>query len=267
VLTTSLQDFVETLVTWMRRQYQFDPVSVELAFGRGEKVPAWELDLGRGNRLELRGRIDRIDICRQGDGSAWCVVIDYKSSLKKLETILIENGLQLQLLSYLNVLKHWPDPGAVLGFKTLDPAGVFYVNLKGSYEGQANRLAALGGAEEHRKAAYRHLGRFDARAIPQLDSSGASAGDQFNYRLKKNGEVYANCAEALPPGELGILLGRVEENLRRMGAEIFAGRVGIDPYRRGKQTACDTCEYSSICRIDPWTHPFRVLKAQKEAAE
>ena len=267
VLTASLQDFVETLVTWMRQQYQFDPVSVEVPFGRGEKVPAWELELSQGNRLELRGRIDRIDLCKKGDGSALCVVIDYKSSLKKLETILIDNGLQLQLLSYLNVLKHWPDPGALLGVKTLIPTGVFYVNLKGTYEGQATRQIALGEAENDRKAAYQHLGRFDAQAIPQLDSRGSDKGDQFRYRLTKDGEVYANCAEALPPGELASLLGQVEENLRKMGEEIFAGRVGIDPYRRGQKTACDTCEYGGICRIDPWAHPFRVLKPGKEAKE
>ncbi len=33
VLTESLQDFVETLVGWMREQYQFDPAEVELPFG------------------------------------------------------------------------------------------------------------------------------------------------------------------------------------------------------------------------------------------
>src|SRR6185437_10700652 len=33
VLTDSLQDFVETLIGWMRAQYAFDPGAVELPFG------------------------------------------------------------------------------------------------------------------------------------------------------------------------------------------------------------------------------------------
>ena len=35
VLAESLQDFVETLVTWMRGQYEFDPAVAELEFGVG----------------------------------------------------------------------------------------------------------------------------------------------------------------------------------------------------------------------------------------
>ena len=265
VLTTSLQNFVQTLVEWMRAQYQFNPVGVEVPFGRGKDVPAWILELSQGNRLELGGRIDRIDLCPQDNDSALCVVIDYKSSFKKLEAILIDNGLQLQLLSYLNVLRHWPDPSRLLGVKTLVPTGVFYVSLKGSYEGQRNRKEILEAAEEDRRVAYRHRGRFDAQAIPKLDSRGASTGDQFNYRLKKSGEIYANCAEALRPGELLQLMDCVQDDLRKMGEEIFSGRVGIDPYRRGQKTACSDCDYAGICRIDPWAHPFRVLKARKEA--
>jgi ATP-dependent helicase/nuclease subunit B len=264
VLTASLQDFVETLVTWMRLQYQFDPAGVEVPFGRGKDIPAWVLDLSQGNRLELGGRIDRIDLCPQENGAALCVVIDYKSSHKKLESILIDNGLQLQLLSYLNVLRHWPDPRKLLNVERLIPAGVFYVNLRGTYEGKSNRKESLEATEADRRRAYRHQGRFDAAAIPRLDSRSETSGDQFNYRLKKTGQIYANCAEALPPGELDGLMNCVEENLRRMGEEVFAGRVGIDPYRRGQKTTCSDCDYAGICRVDPWTHPFRVLKSRKE---
>ena len=39
LLTESLQDFVETLVGWMGRQYQFDPVEVELPFGKVKVRP------------------------------------------------------------------------------------------------------------------------------------------------------------------------------------------------------------------------------------
>jgi ATP-dependent helicase/nuclease subunit B len=40
ILTESLEDFVETLVGWMRHQYLFDPVAVELPFGEDERSPA-----------------------------------------------------------------------------------------------------------------------------------------------------------------------------------------------------------------------------------
>jgi ATP-dependent helicase/nuclease subunit B len=109
VLSESLQDFVETLVTWMRGQYEFDPAVAELEFGIGAGgAPAWEIDLGAGHRLALRGRIDRIDLCRETDGRALCVVMDYKSGQRKLDKILVEHGVQLQLLAYLAAIRSWP---------------------------------------------------------------------------------------------------------------------------------------------------------------
>ena len=262
LLSASLQDFVETLVGWMRRQYSFDPVAVELPFGAAEGAPAWELDLGEGRRLALRGRIDRIDICPQPDpASAFCVVVDYKSSQKKLDSVLVANGLQLQLLAYLNVVRDWPNPEEIFGASRLVPAGVFYVNLRGRYDGAKNRLEALEDPGQARNLAYRHTGRFDVRALRLLDSrADVRAGDQFNYRLKNDGELSKASREALLTHQFEALLNSVSTNLQRMGRQIFAGLAKVDPYRRGLATACQQCDYRPICRIDPWTHHYRVLR-------
>ena len=98
-----------------------------------------------------------------------------------------------------------------------------------------------------RKLAYRHNGRFDADALPKLDSAGAK--DQFSHRQK------------LPRAEFEALLDRVETHLTEMGRAIFAGAAGVDPYRKGAETACQYCDYRPVCRIDPWTHRYRVLRA------
>ena len=52
-----------------------------------------------------------------------------------------------------------------------------------------------------------------------------------------------------------------------MGRAIVSGAARVDPYRKGKTTACDQCDYRAICRIDPWTHRYRVLRAAEEEAE
>ena len=81
----------------------------------------------------MRGRIDRVDLWRkENDGDALALVLDYKSSGKKLDRILVEHGVQLQLLAYLNVLRHWKNPREIFGVNRLVPAGVFYVNLRGA---------------------------------------------------------------------------------------------------------------------------------------
>jgi ATP-dependent helicase/nuclease subunit B len=269
VLAQSLQDFVETLIGWMRRQYAFDPTEVELPFGDVEDpFPAWELDLGSGHHLLLHGRIDRIDVCREpGADEALCVVVDYKSSHKQLDPVLMNNGLQLQLAAYLNVLRHWPDPRPRFGVARLVPAGMFYVNLRGRYDRESNRDDVLGGIEKARMLAYRHSGRFDAAALPKLDRRpDATEGDQFNYRRKKDGSLAGTSREALSTSEFIALLDGVETSLKRMGQAVYEGVVTVDPYRKGTIMACDQCDYRAICRIDPWTHTYRVLRKTEEPA-
>ena len=260
VLTGSLQDFVEVIVSWMRGQYEFDPVAAELDFGFEGGAPAWELDLDGGRRLALRGRIDRIDLGPASGDAAPAVVVDYKSSGRKLDAVLVEHGVQLQLLAYLNVLRHWKKPPEFFGVKKLLPAGVFYVNLAGRFESSSTRDEALGDAADARKRAYCHTGRFDAGFLDKLDSRpDVRCGDQFNYYRNNDGSLRKGSAEALPRAEFEQLLDRVETQLREMGRAIFAGAAQVDPYRKGQKTPCEYCDYRAACRIDPWTHLYRVL--------
>ena len=268
VLAESLQDFVETLVTWMRGQYEFDPAVAELEFGFGAGgAPAWEIDLGAGHRLALRGRIDRIDLCRETGGRALCVVMDYKSGQNKLDKVLIEHGVQLQLLAYLAAVRHWPDPHALFGVQQLIPAGVFYVNLRGQYEGGNTRDEVLADADAARKLAYRHTGRFDASFLGKFDDRpNAQCGDQFNYNRNHDGSLRKGSTEALPRAEFEKLLDHVEAQLKEMGRAIFSGAAEVDPYRKGHETPCEFCDYRPVCRIDPWTHRYRVLRPSAEKA-
>jgi ATP-dependent helicase/nuclease subunit B len=268
VLSESLQDFVETLVEWMRTQYRFDPVEVELPFG-DDNFPPWEIALEHNQRLQLRGRIDRVDTCPTNDpDEAWCVVVDYKSSQKQLDPVLMEHGLQLQLPAYLNVLRRWPDPRAQFGVKRLIPAGVFYVNLRGKYGRGLNRNDALANAAAAHKLAYRHTGRFDKAALPLLDARpDAKQGDQFNYRKTKTGEVNKSSREALDSPEFEAMLDSVEASLKQMGEQIFSGAAKVHPFRKGSLTACSFCDYRPICRFDPWTQSYRVLKREESTSD
>jgi len=264
-MTGALQDFVEVIVTWLRGQYDFDPRLAEAAFDHkpGARLPAWDVPLGPdlpGLKLSLHGRIDRVDLWREpGGDTALAVIIDYKSGGKKLEPLLVENGVQLQLLAYLNVLRHWPKPDLLPGLRRLEPAGVFYVNLRGAFESGGTRDEVIAGAAQARQQAYRHTGRFDASRLPQLDRAGNA--DQFNYRRNKDGSLHKGSTEALAPAEFLALLDGVETQLVRMGRGIYAGAAAVDPYRKGSSTPCEYCDYAPACRIDPWTHVYRRLRA------
>ncbi|MGH7977970.1 MAG: PD-(D/E)XK nuclease family protein, partial [Limisphaerales bacterium] len=257
-MAESLENFIEVVVSWMREQYEFDPAAVELGFGEDNSLlPAWTIPLDGGRELSLRGRIDRVDVCRESQGGGGLVVVlDYKSSRKKLDPVLVAHGVQLQLPAYLSALSQFAHLRSVLGMENLVPAGVFYVNLRGQFENGETRAEVLGEASS-RRAAYRHTGRFDAGALHKLDSAGAA--DQFHYTLKQDGTLRKGAVEALSQAEFQEWLDRVELQLRRIGEEIFSGVAQVAPYRRGRETPCDYCDYAAACRIDAWTHHFRVL--------
>ena len=259
-MARALEDFVAAMVEWMR-QYDFEPRAAEVPFGATPEeggLPAWELDLGSGRRLVFRGRIDRIDLCPAG-GGALAVVMDYKSSLHKLDPVLLRHGVQLQLPAYLNVLRRLERPETFFGAARLIPAGVFYTNLRGNFKPGETRADVLSGPEPAWQAAYKHIGRFDLAALPHLDNRGESKGTQFNYRLKNDGQPYASVPDPMDHAAFEQMLDSVEENLIRMGRAIFAGDIQLNPYQKGSARACDHCVYQGICRIDPWTHAFRQL--------
>ena len=262
-LTAALQDFIEVIIGWMAH-YAFDPRAVELSFGnQGDPLPPWELDLGDGHRMAFRGKIDRVDVA-EGDapGNVLCVVLDYKSRRKNLDPILLAHGVQLQLPAYLAVLRQIQAARGILGVKELVPAGVFYVNLRGSYKGASSRNDALGEAGgQARLRAYRHSGRFSVGALAQLDGGHKEApSGQFNYKLTRQAAPNRSYPDMLEVAAFDALLDDVEQQLRTMGRAIFQGVAKVDPYRKGVETACDQCRYQSICRIDPWVHAYRILK-------
>jgi len=260
-VSESLQDFVAATVEWMAH-YQFDPWAVELGFGvENGPLPAWEIDLGAGRRLVFRGIIDRVDLCRAGrEDEALAVVVDYKSSARKLDEVMMAHGLHLQLPAYLSLLRHLGDARKIFGVGRLTPAGVFYVNLRGQFEHGATRREILPKREQFRQRRFQHAGRFDMTALPYLDQRQASEGTQFKFKLNANGEPHALNTDLMRPAAFAEMLDHVEAELVRMGGEIYGGAIGLNPYQKGSERACDKCQYQGICRFDPWVNSFRLLR-------
>jgi ATP-dependent helicase/nuclease subunit B len=257
-LLENLERLVETLIGWAA-QYQFDPARVEVSFGLPEaELPAWRIELTGGRSLLLRGRIDRVDLCRTPAGEALLVICDYKSSGKKMDAAKMQHGLEIQLLAYLAALAQMPEAGVLFAADKLTPAGVFYVPLRGKV-GAADTRVEAGQAT----ANFQHLGRFDGARLVAFDARNAAKGDQFKFKVNKDGAFAKTGNEALAPGEFPALLAEIEATLRQAGEGIFSGEAAVAPYRLKGETACDWCAYRSVCRFDPWTMPFRVLKEER----
>jgi len=265
-LTERLGDLVEALIEWMA-QYEFDPVLAEIGFGlEAEGLPAWQLKLPGGRTLRLRGRIDRVDLHRTDDDTALAVVMDYKSRPRRLNNTKLHHGLELQLLSYLGVLRHLAGPEKFFGAKNLLPVGVFYVPLNGGGERSGRtRAEVVDAGAPQRRMPYQHSGRFLADVLKHFDNRGETKGDQFKYALKKDDSLAARGNEAIPQADFDTLREKTEDFLREYGQRIFAGDAEVSPFRIGQQTACDYCDFRAVCRFDPWTQPYRNLDLPKSS--
>jgi ATP-dependent helicase/nuclease subunit B len=258
-LTAALEQFVEKLVGWMRERYLFEPARVELKFhDESGQIPAWRLPLSDGRQLVFTGSIDRVDLFPAGKDTALCVVIDYKSSDRKIEPLLLANGIQMQLPAYLSVLRHVQKPEAIFGVKNLIPAGVFYVNLRAGYGRHTNRKQALTAQPE----GFEHVGRFDRTHLESLDARAFvdRRGQQFNYSVTLKNEVARTQKDPMPPDEFLRLLDLVETHLKNFGERLYRGDAQVSPYRNGSKTPCTQCDYRPICRFDPWEQSYRALK-------
>ncbi len=250
------------LVRWMG-QYQFDPVAVELGFGMEDGgLPGWTIPLSGERSLLLRGRIDRVDLHLLGGGKgAYVNVVDYKSSKKTLDPLKLENGLQLQLLSYLAVLERLPDPGSRFGVGSLQATGAFYVRLgmgRVLLEGRGTAPERTG--EEVRKA-HRHHGRFNREHLGLFDSRpGAGKGDQFVYAKTKDGGFAKRGNDGLPGEAFHGLVEEVVRQLQLFGEEIYQGCAVVSPYATSTEQACRFCDFRPVCRFDPWLEEFRLLR-------
>lgn len=265
-LIGNLEQLVTALVGWAGH-YTFDPRAVEVSFGLEDAaLPAWEVPLARGRVLRLRGRIDRVDLCPTPDGGAWVVICDYKSSGKEMDPVKIEAGLELQLLSYLAALTRMPEARAWLGAAPLQPAGLFYIPLRGR-PGPGKTRADAAVTEAEAALIFQHRGCFDGALIRQFDDRGVSKGEQFRFKLKQDGALAAKGNDARPPGQFPELVAETEGKLRSLAERIVNGEAAVDPYRLKQQTACDYCVYRAVCRFDPWTMPFRRLGSAAEEQE
>ncbi|MCC3377687.1 PD-(D/E)XK nuclease family protein, partial [Cohnella sp. REN36] len=107
------------------RRSQFTPKALELGFGPGAELPPLVFELANGCRMELIGRIDRVDGA-YGSKGLLLRIIDYKSSAKDLAIEDVYFGLSLQMLTYLDVIISQAE--AFFG-EAAFPAGILYFHV------------------------------------------------------------------------------------------------------------------------------------------
>ena len=226
----------------------FLPEEVELAFS-SESTRAMNLPLSDGNVLRLKGKIDRIDKLKTEDGE-YIRVIDYKSGNKSFDLNEVYEGLNLQLILYLDAaleLEETRHPG-----KRFKPAGVFYYHIDDPL------VDAPEGAEEAERQALilkalslKGLVNRDPAVLygTDRDLTEGKRSDIFPVTIK-NG-IPDKRSQTASESELRDLIRHIRKKITESGDKITRGEVPVNPYKKGKDTSCTYCLFKTVCGFDP----------------
>jgi len=258
MLLESVERFLVKSLEFFPR-YSFDVSGVELRFGKDGPIPPWQIAIDEERSLSFSGVVDRIDLFKSSGGDSTLVlVVDYKSSQKVLEDILMQNGIQLQLPIYLAMAAELIGRSEDLKPGRLIPVGMFYASLRTSRTSVPDREESAG--SDPSKIELR--GRFSKKYLEALDSEANSdkgKSSLFKFGINIDGTISRRSFECLGQDELEKLLSAVTNGAREMGRRIFAGEIALDPYEKKTMRACDQCDYAAVCGIEPMTHSFRIL--------
>lgn len=230
------------------KRSEFVPVGLELGFGPNETLPPLSFELANGNRMDIVGRIDRVDRA-ESDRGLLLRVIDYKSSRTGLHLPELYYGLSLQMLTYLDVVlthsERW------LGQKA-DPAGVLYFHVHNPLLRSTLPLSREAAEQEALKRfKMKGLLLADEEAVRMMDTQLKSGHSPIiPVALKTDGSFYSSASVATSE-QWDKLRGFVRRRIRSIGNEMTNGNVAITPYRFGPRTACDFCPYKPVCHFDP----------------
>lgn len=237
---------------WQLRQGEFYPALTEWAFGPADKIDSLHFSLGEGEELQLRGRIDRVDVCRGEDNQLYVKVIDYKSGATKLDLLKVYYGLQLQLALYLGAAmeleeKRFPK-------NQVRPAGIFYYNVKDPVLNQEDIKNP-----EHPELDFLKKLKMDGLAgaepeiLEKLDKSlaGGKSTESLAVPVKYTAKGgFSSNSKVASQEQFQDMLRFVNCKAREIGEKILGGNTEVNPFEQQNDNACVYCPYRNVCGFD-----------------
>lgn len=228
------------------RRSGFEPFGYELGFGEGERLPPIIIELDSGAKINLVGRIDRVDALKTEEGT-YLRVVDYKSGSKDLKLSDVYYGLQLQLITYLDALtkNHQMElaspilPGGVLYFRIDDPI----VRKNNKISEDEVEIAIM------KQLKMRGLLLGDVKIIREMDNFLQGSSLIIPATINKD-DTLGKASRTATLAQFNMLQHYVRGLLKDLCEEMIRGDVSIKPYKKKGITSCTYCDYSAICQFD-----------------
>ena len=244
VLTRRLKKVVLEAIEYIvytLKNSDFKILGHELEFGNKKNYETIKIDLD-GKKVEITGKIDRVDIAEISD-KQYVRIIDYKSSMKDLDLNQVMSGLQIQLITYLD---------AICEQEEVNPSGVLYLGLIDNVVKSDKNLTEEEIEEKIRKNfKMKGLILSDISVVKSMDNKlNTGASDIVPVYITKDGEISNSKSSTVSKEDFESLTKKVKEVIKDIAKEILQGKIDIKPYYYKNKTGCDYCKYKTICMFN-----------------
>lgn len=244
-LTRKLKKIIIKSITYIIEQLRnsnFQVFGTEIEFKNEGNYPPIVIDLEDNKKVEITGKIDRVDLAIGNDGK-YIRIIDYKSSVKKIDLNEVMYGLQIQLITYLNEMTYQLEA---------EPTGILYFNLI-DYMISTNKHLTEEELEKELKKNYKMQGLVvdDVKVVKMMDTrleNGYS--ENIPVYLGKTG-VSSKLSSCISKEDFENLQKQSIKIIKQISKEILQGDISLKPfYNKNNKTPCEYCIYHSICNFN-----------------
>ena len=246
VLTNKLKRVVMQSMKYLiegLKNSDFEVFANELEFKKGKEYAPITINLDDGKKVEITGKIDRIDLAKTKNGK-YIRIIDYKSSVKNIDLNQVVAGLQIQLLTYLD---------AACKIEEVLPAGILYYNLIDPIL-KTDRKIDKEQIEDEMKKKFKMNGLIlaDVNIVKMMDKSlEKGASNVVPAYLDKDGNLSKSKSNIVTAEQFEDLRKYTNRIIKQIAEEMLKGKISIEPYyqKKNQKTPCDYCEYKDICNF------------------
>jgi len=234
IIKKALKYIIETIV-----QSRFQVFGTELEFDDKGKYKPIRLTLDNGKKVEIIGKIDRIDTAQNEDGK-YLRIIDYKSSIKNVDLNEVYAGLQIQLLTYLD---------AACKEEDLMPAGILYFSMLEQMI-KADKRMEQEEIEERIRANFKMKGLIlaDVKVVKLHDKNlEKGSSNLVPAYIDKEGNLSDKKTSGVTKEQFQDLQKYMYVVIKQISKEILGGSIDLKPYYKDKKTPCKYCDYKSVC--------------------
>ena len=243
VISLSIKYIIQTI-----KQSDFEVFGHEVEFGGKGQYQPITIKTDSGKTVEIVGKIDRVDILKQPDGT-YVRVIDYKSSIHNIDLNKVVAGLQLQLITYLNETCKVED---------FAPAGVLYFSLLDK-KYSSDKMLTEDEIKEKIRQDFKMKGLIlaDVNIIKKMDTNIENEPKGISRiipaGITKDGELNKqSSSSAVTKEQFEYLQKYTNKVIKQISENLLSGNIEIRPAynSKTKSTPCEYCKYRAICRFD-----------------